>query len=391
MPSGLAIPLGEVYVHPLAGASFMQLVKTMHHVGGVERGSLARLALTGVLSLINEPGRWRSRLQYGASVNRTEFKESPIFIVGHWRSGTTYLHELLSQDPSVAPATVWHTMSPRSFLAIRCLRRLYARFLPDRRPMDSVEVTLDASYEEDAAMAALSPLSFFNCLYFPAQAERLFRQAVLFEDVDQPLVERWKRDYVWFLKAVTLDSGGRRLVLKNPPNTARIRTLLELFPDARFVHIYRNPYVVYPSTLKMRLSTIRRFGLQRTTAEAVERQVLSDYISLMQAYFDQRSLIPPDRLVELRFEDLEADPIASVRHIYQALDLSGYARAQPAMSEFVESQADYRKNQYVLDDKTRRRVEEHWGFTLDRWGYEPPGPALQQPGAADAGECSKVA
>src|SRR5687768_18104609 len=42
-----------------------------------------------------------------------------------------------------------------------------------------------------------------------------------------------------------------RSILKSPPHTCRVPTLLRLFPDARFVHIVRDPYAVYPSTLHL--------------------------------------------------------------------------------------------------------------------------------------------
>ncbi|TFG37549.1 MAG: sulfotransferase, partial [Candidatus Aminicenantes bacterium] len=67
---------------------------------------------------------------------------------------------------------------------------------------------------------------------------RIFDRYVMFEDVSPTVVEKWQAIYLRFLKKLTFSSGGKRLLLKNPANTARIRVLLELFPDAKFIHVY---------------------------------------------------------------------------------------------------------------------------------------------------------
>jgi len=118
------------------------------------------------------------------------------------------------------------------------------------------------------------------------------------------------------MKAVTYSNHGKRLVLKNPPNTARITTLMELFPDARFIHIYRNPYKVYLSTKRMRTKVLDKLALQHTTDEQIENHVIDNYIRLMKSYFKQKDQIPDGHLIEIRYEDLVADPMGQIREVY---------------------------------------------------------------------------
>ena len=75
-------------------------------------------------------------------------------------------------------------------------------------------------------------------------------------------VERWKAAFVRFLKKLTLEHD-RPMLLKSPPHTGRIKLLLELFPDARFVHIRRNPYTVFQSTRHLNEVLTRSLQFQR--------------------------------------------------------------------------------------------------------------------------------
>lgn len=174
------------------------------------------------------------------------------------------------------------------------------------------------------------------------------------------------------MKAVTFANDGKRLLLKNPANTARIPTLLELFPNAVFIHIYRNPYKVYLSTIKMRNRVLNKLALQNASKEEIEKQVIENYKRLMKSYFKQKALIPKGNLIEIRYEDLVKDPITQVRQIYSKLQLLGFENALPGMLKYLEKQKDYKTNVYTIDKKIIQHVNSNWSFTIDRWRYTPP-------------------
>lgn len=300
--------------------------------------------------------------------------QPPVFLIGHWRSGTTHLHNLLTCDPQFGWLSMFHCMTPNSFLgAARLARYLLRHKLPTERPMDAVPLGLDAPQEEELFLSRISRWSFNHCWTFPRHMRRIFDETVLFESDEPRAAELWKRDYLWLLRRLSIDQHGRPLVLKNPPNTARVRQLLELFPQARFIHIYRNPYVVFRSTVHLWRKLLAQWAVQSYDMPEVEELILYGYRRMMQRYFDDMALIPPGQLAEVRFEDLETDPVGQVRRIYEELSLDGLDRALPPMRRHLESQEDYRKNSYPFDRETLDRVERHWGFTIDRWGYRPPG------------------
>ena len=174
------------------------------------------------------------------------------------------------------------------------------------------------------------------------------------------------------MKTVTYTNNGKRLLLKNPANTARIKELLDIFPDAKFIHIYRNPYKVYLSTKKMRHNVLDKLALQNANDEEIETQVIENYKRLMHSYFKQKKLIYKDKLVDVRYEDLVSDPIKEVKKIYSRLKIPGFKKAIPEMMKYLDMQKDYRVNVYSIDKKIINHVYNNWNFTIDLWGYKPP-------------------
>lgn len=171
------------------------------------------------------------------------------------------------------------------------------------------------------------------------------------------------------LKKLTL-KHDRPLVLKSPPHTARIRLLLDLFPDARFVHIHRDPHDVFRSTRHMIRTVQPAFQLQDIPPLDGDDTILGVYTEMYDAYFEERGLVPQGRLCDVGYEDLVHEPLAVVGSIYRTLGLAGFEGLQARLEAYLGSISDYRKNR--LDDLTeplRRRIAHEWGRSFDEWGY----------------------
>jgi hypothetical protein len=247
-----------------------------------------------------------------------------------------------------------------------------AKFLPAERPMDKIKVEIDGPYEEEAGIAVLSQWSFFHGLHFPKNAEEQYVNSIHYTGLSKEEKDRWDKSYYKFMKTVTYTNNGKRLLLKDPADTARIPTLLKLFPDAKFIHIKRNPYKVYLSTIKMRNNVLEKLALQDGDKEEIEKQAIQNYKRLMNGFFKQKKLIPSKNYVEISYEDLVKDPIKQVRKIYSKLKLPGINKALPDMEKYLESKKDYKVNVYKIDEKIIRHVSEEWKFTIKLWGYKPP-------------------
>ena len=358
--------------HPLFGISTRRWVALVKHNGGVDQRYLHKALFITVISFCTAPIRFFFRLKYEKKITEVTVNDPPVFIIGHWRSGTTYLHELLSNDPQFCYTTLWSTLLPEGCLILEPMKRFLSFFLPSERPMDAIKVAMDGPYEDEAALAVLLPWSFFHCLHFPRNAEEQYLKSIHFQGLSAEEKNQWKTMYHRFIKTVLFLHPGKRFLSKNPPNTARISTLLELFPDARFIHIYRSPYLVYLSTRKMRMRVLEKLGLQEGSPEAIEQQVLANYNRLMNSFFEQKEQIQPGRLVEVRYEDLVADPLKHLQQIYETLNIAGFEMARPQMMRYLEQQSGYKTNVYSIDERIVQQVQKHWKFTLDRWRYPPP-------------------
>jgi omega-hydroxy-beta-dihydromenaquinone-9 sulfotransferase len=227
---------------------------------------------------------------------------------------------------------------------------------------------MDSPQEDEFALCIASLRSPYPGMFsFPRRADHYDRYLTL-QGVPEREVEEWKATFRWFLQKLTL-RHRRPLLLKSPTHTARVRLLLELFPGARFVHIHRDPYAVFQSArhLYQRMWAIH---LLQKPAVDLEEQILQRYTRMHDAFFEQRALIPEGRFHEIRFEDLERDPMGQLRVTYERLGLTGFETFLPRLQQHVDSLAGYRRNQFVeLLPALRRRVASAWQRSFDAWEY----------------------
>ena len=313
------------------------------------------------------------KLLYAKKIRDTEISLAPIFILGHWRSGTTALHNSLTKDPTMGYMSLLQAALPWNFLSrIKRLDSGFNRCFPQTRPQDNVKLSVDLPAEEGIAMANMCPISFYHCLYFPQKMKDIFKRSLLLEDSDGKAREVWKEHYGYLLKKLSIANNGKRLVFKDPANTAHIKVLLELFPDAKFINIYRNPYEVFASTKNMYERVLRELALQDYSNVAIEENILSFYKDVMKSYFTERPYIPAGNLVEIRFEEFERDPLECLHRIYCELELSGWEAARKQFEENLHSHSQYKRNVFVYTKSLVEKVKAHWGFVIDALNYNEP-------------------
>jgi len=327
------------------------------------------ITLAGVIGTPLQAYEW---IRHGRRRAAQPIDQPPVFIIGHWRSGTTHLHNLLSQDPQFGSLRMFQALAPDFSVSTKgWLPSLFERFVPTRRPMDDMEWPMDAPQEEEIPLAKVTPYSWYLQFLFPRHAVSTFRRSVLFDGAPRRARNEVKRKYDQILRTAALHADGRRLLLKNPVNTARVPLLLELYPDARFVFIHRSPYEVFPSTMNLHRKILGLTALQSVTDDDIESNVLEIYGHVMRQYLVDREQIPAGRLIEVAYADLDDAPEQTVASIYSSLDLDGHEQAAPLIEAYVRSQSGYRKNSFgALSDRAVELIEQHWGFTFDEWSYE---------------------
>ena len=338
----------------------------------VSPSHLIRTASATASSCANSLIACRERMRYGPDIEKTEVT-APVFVLGHWRSGTTHLQKLLGLDERFGFPNLYQVSWPHTFLSTEAAStRLTRAFLPETRPFDNVRQSWAMPNEDELAIATLTLRSPYVGGLFPQRVEHYDRY-LTFRDVPPQEVDEWRSGFLHFLKKLTW-KYERPLVLKSPPHTARIQLLLDLFPDARFVHIHRTPYTVFQSTLHMVRRTFRLMQLHNSESVDLEARTFRVYREMHDTFFEERSLIPPSQFHELAFADLEQDPIGQTRQIYESLSLPDFAQAEPRLKEYVDSTAGYKKNEFpVLPADLRSRIASEWQQSFDEWHYPVAG------------------
>lgn len=365
---------GPGYLTGIALEDWLRLLDENHYA--VEssywiRGA-AITAYSGLTSLVRKLEEWR----FERRIRQLEVPP-PLFILGHWRSGTTHLHNLLALDQRFGYPNSFQALHPHTFLLTEgLLSFLTAPFLPARRPMDNVPMGYQLPQEDEFALVTLSRMSPYLGWCWPERAEH-YDQYLTLREVPAVEVAQWQAALKWFVQKLTFKCG-RPLLLKSPPHTCRIRLLLEMFPQARFVHLYRNPFTVFQSTRKMFWKVGQFSQLQCDDAHKLDERIIRNYRAMYDVYFDECGLIAEGRLHELAFEDLEKDPMRQLELLYERLQLGEFGAVEPSLRNYLGSVSDYQKNRFGgLPTELRGRIARQWKRTFDEWGY-PTG---------DAGDC----
>lgn len=336
----------------------------------VDPAYLPRAAAISLAAAMNSVSRWHEEYRYGAKWKDLQVLP-PLFVLGHWRSGTTHLHYLLGLDNRFAFPNFYQVHYPHTFLSTeRLLSGMMAFFMPRHRPYDNMRLALNVPDEDEFAMCVLGFMTPYLTGVFPRRAEH-YDQFLTFRNAPSSAVEQWKSSLRIFLQKLTL-KYDKPLVVKSPTHTGRIKLLLDMFPDARFVHIHRDPYTVFQSLVHTHATALPFARLQDTRSVDWTERIIRQYKELYDAYFEQRELIPDGRFHELRFEELERDPVGEMRKLYTSVGLPKFENVELTLRTYLDSLSHYRKNVFPeLAPDVRRHVASEWGRCFEEWGYSP--------------------
>ena len=325
----------------------------------------------GFLSRLFAAGFLVQRLLYSKKIQNISLdNHPPVFILGLWRTGTTHLHYLMARDTRFGYLKNHQAFTFNlSLLSLDRLNKILSIFVPGRRPQDNVRVTLDDPAEEEQALCTTTTRSSIHSFFFPKNRS-YFNKYHLFEGISEQEKDQWKQDYLFLLKNIVFYGKKKNLLLKNPHNRGRVKELLELFPQAKFIFIHRDPYTVFRSTRKLYNRMISSQFLQHCTQKEIEQLILEDNASILQKYLSERELIPKGKLVEIAFDALETSPMSTMETIYHELGLEGFDTAKPNMEIYLDSVKQYKRNTYQpLSKPLLERIQTEWNFWFEEFGY----------------------
>ena len=351
------------------GAALLAWLQIVRSHGGISASKLHHSLPWLFRYIVLEPSRIYESLKYDHRIETHRLSEDPVFVLGHWRSGTSFLQELLSLDDRHATCSLFQCMfsecalSTQRWLPVlidRVATTFGIRYAIQDRPLRSA---LPA--EEEIAMLCMTDRASSNWgQIFPTR----MRQYINDTFADKYDDDAWLEGYRFVVKKLSIAHGGERLVLKSPMNTARLPLLKAAYPGAAFIHIHRHPMDVFASSRRLWNMILRQSALQRVTAEDIDQLVLDVYEAVMRRYLEDRETVSQAHLIEVRYENLKADPVAVLGEVYSAVDLG-----QPptdAIRNFMRSTPTPSVKSRSIDPALERRIRAQWNFAFDAWGYE---------------------
>lgn len=326
------------------------------------------LSITGV-SGINSLLATLDKLFCSRAVANVEITEPPLFILGHWRAGTTFLHELLIRDPRHTFPNTYQCFVPHHFVFTeKWLAPLTSVLIPKRRPMDNMAAGWQRPQEDEFALCNLGIPTPYLAMLFPRRGPADPEYLDL-RDLSDAQRKEWGDALNYFFRRVTY-RDPRRIIVKSPSHTARIRTLVELYPQAKFVHIVRDPYELFISTVGLWKSLNEVQRIQSLGDESwLDECVLATFERMYAAFEADRQLLGEDQLVELKYEELVQNPLEEVRDVYSRLNLGDFSLIEPELQAHLAAVKNYRPNQYELADDKRQLIATRWAGYIERYGY----------------------
>ena len=301
----------------------------------------------------------------------------PVFIVGNFRSGTTFLYRLLSKDDRSTSFASWELYLAPSVVGRRFYQWLmgvnhvignparwvigiFNRIVEKEAYMHKIGLT---EAEEDGQVLFQIWSSFDLIAFFPFP--ELVRKYIYYDhQIPEDVKKRDMRYYAEIVKKHVYAHGGRRYISKNPSYSPKVKTLHEQFPDAKFINIVRSPFQVIPSSISLFSKHCRTYGdpeteynLQETVIEHSKHWYLYPHQYLKN--------LPASQYIRVRYKDLVTDPKGTIEEVYRRFefDLSPeYARILEAEAEKARS---YRsKHRYSLDKMglSKQRIQREFSF-----------------------------
>ena len=268
-------------------------------------------------------------------------EHDPVFILGHWRSGTTFMHNVFSCDKHFGYNTTYQTVFPHLMMwGQPFFKKNMSWLMPDKRPTDNMELAVDLPQEEEFALCNMMPYTYYNFWFLPKHMQEYADKYLLFNDITDEELKTFEEVFTKLIKISLWNTHGTQFLSKNPPHTGRVKELVKMFPNAKFIYLIRNPYTVFESTRSFFTNTIKPLQLQEISAKELQDNILSVYAKLL------------------------------TQEIYQKLSIPGFEEARADIEAYVNKKKGYKKNKYQYKPETVELVEKNWSFALEQWDYK---------------------
>lgn len=334
----------------------------------VEKEYKGRKRFLTLFSLFNSRYKKKEDEQFGHKIENVQIKE-PVFILGHWRSGTTLVHNVLCMDKQFGFSNKFQNSHPYSFLTREAaVSKALEKVPAEKRRMDNITVTFQSPDEDENAISIMSQRSPIIGWAFTKNQSK-YAKYHTFRNADEADFNRWKSAMITYYKKLTF-RYERPLVLKSPVHLGRMKIFYDQFPDARFIHIYRDPYRVFQSTKKLYATVLPHTCFQKPDLNVWDDHILDNYREMYDQFLEDKKYVPEKQVYEVKFEEFEKDIFGNVAAIYDYFQFPGFFKFESVLKSYVESIEKFEKNKFkALPEQEIERINSSWSKSFQFGNY----------------------
>ncbi len=371
-----------MYLHMLR--MYVRVVSAAWKTFGIGRTLLRWALITPFVFFLTQLGLVLDNLLF-PGYRKVQVK-NPVFIIGHPRSGTTLLHKLLTNSEEGVTFKAWHLFAPS--ITMRFLvRPLYWLQMKRNRGVLAPrrvghEISLDKVEEEEFLFVHNTDTQFLLTRTPLAFDDREYPELRRFDE--QPASHRLKsaRIFKRLLQRQIYMTGKTQVVAQMHFSTYRVKTLMEVFPDAKFVYLVRSPLEAIPSHLSLVWNSLdHQWGVDNIPPALLQRFIERRYRYNVELYryfhhLMSRGEIPEDRVTILKYDDLVTDPKRACERVIAFTGMKMDERLRRGLIEQAEKQRHYVRAHRVEPPErfglTEERIIRDLHFVFSRYGFALP-------------------
>ena len=357
----------KIPISPLMGSSVLNYIKVILS-NKVDIKFYLHVFLTFLVVLLISPFQLIDKIIFFFKRNNQK-KSDPIFIIGHWRSGTTLLHNLLSLNKNIGFINTYNSLFINNIYTSFLFKTLMRITMPKERPSDRIKLDVDLPQEDEFAVSNYVNISHYNFFFFPNDYKKFYSEAIRFNSNKS---SKWLNAYSKLLNRIYLYTNKSQLIIKNPSNTSRIKYLLKKYPNAKFIHIYRNPVYVYLSTYKFFSELFPSVNLQKIDDKLLHDLIIYNYREMYKDYYDQKHIIPEENLIEIKFEDFKNDSLSYLKKIHKNFDLKLSNELLSEYIRYLDSQKSHKMNTYKIKKSILDEIKKEYRISFNKMKYDIP-------------------
>ena len=260
----------------------------------------------------------------------------PVFIIGHWRSGTSFLQDALAKDRRFHYLSLYRMIAAQHFTVTDAWLRpglnKVVMWLNWGYPLQRTTLNLDYSGELDVALTFLgSPSAYTWAHFFPKKFDYFFDELV-FNQTNK----KWVEDYILIMRKLQRQRPGAQLLIKSPGDTARINVLIQAFPDAKFIFLTRDENETIRSNEYLWEVIQKNYSYQLIDEERIQTIISKTYVRLLDHFHQHKNCIPESQLYTLNLTELKDNPGDALERIYSHFN---FGTVPSSVTQFLQKNA----------------------------------------------------